>query len=597
MKEKLRGFTLAIRLAYRADPWRASAAFIVTGLAGLATTSFAYWIRLMTDGAVRGDASLALWAGIGAAGTFGLGILSAWSSFNLNISLHERTARLLDERMIELSAGAPGIEHHERPAYLAELELLRENRISLAQTSWSLAEGLGVIVRAGSTAALLATVHPILLALPIFALPSMLATARAQKRWHALQEEVAEPNRAVDHLFELATRAEPAKELRVFSLGDEITDRFARGRGTIEDAYMRERTRGAVLSSLGWSAFAVGYVLAIVFVVARAVAGDLSPGEVTQTMLLAAQVNQQAAGVVGIAGWLFQTLKAVGRFVWLQDYVREQRALVLPDDPAPVPDAIARGIDIEGLTFRYPGTEVDILRDVHLHIPAGSTVAIVGDNGAGKTTLVKLLARFYEPTDGRIAVDDVDLRRFDPDAWRARMSAGFQDFVRFELLARETVGVGALEHLDDALEVNAALARASATDVVETLPNGLETQLGKSFDAGHELSGGQWQKLALGRAMMRDAPLLLLLDEPTAALDAQTEHALFERYAGAARDAARATGAITILVSHRFSTVRMADLIVVIEDGRITQSGSHAELMALGGTYAELFELQARAYR
>ena len=210
---------------------------------------------------------------------------------------------------------------------------------------------------------------------------------------------------------------------------------------------------------------------------------------------------------------------------------------------------------------------------------------------------MKLLCRFYEPTSGTIEVDGTDLSTIDVEDWRRRMSAGFQDFARFELVARESVGVGLLESIDDVDTVEQALRRAHADDVVAGLADGLDTQLGKSFEGGHDLSGGQWQKLALGRAMMRDEPLLLVLDEPTAAIDAETEHALFERYAGAAREAARRTGAITVLVSHRFSTVRMASLIVVIDGGRVIEVGDHSTLVAAGGLYAELFELQARGYR
>jgi ATP-binding cassette subfamily B protein len=250
------------------------------------------------------------------------------------------------------------------------------------------------------------------------------------------------------------------------------------------------------------------------------------------------------------------------------------------------------------VAFRYPGSdEGDAVVDVDLHLPAGTTVAFVGENGAGKTTLVKLLCRFYDPTAGRVTVDGVDLRRFPVADWRARLSAGFQDFAQLELVAREAIGVGDLTRLDDTASVSAALDRAHAADVVDGLPSGLETQLGRSFDGGHELSTGQWQKLALGRAMMREAPLLLLLDEPTACLDAPSEHALFERYAGAARRAAATTGAITVLVSHRFSTVRMADLIAVMHDGRVVEVGTHSDLMAAEGLYAELFGLQAAAYR
>ena len=224
-------------------------------------------------------------------------------------------------------------------------------------------------------------------------------------------------------------------------------------------------------------------------------------------------------------------------------------------------------------------------------------MALVGENGAGKTTLVKLLCRFYEPDEGEILVDGTDLRRIPVEAWRQRTSAAFQDFARFELLARETVGVGDLPHIEDPPAVEAALVRAAAEDVPRALPRGLETQLGKAWEGGAELSGGQWQKLALGRGMMRSRPLLVVFDEPTSALDPQTEHALFERIAAAARGGRNAAGTVTVLVSHRFSTVRMADRIVVLDGGRIREEGTHQELLRRGGPYAELYRLQSRAYR
>ena len=231
----------------------------------------------------------------------------------------------------------------------------------------------------------------------------------------------------------------------------------------------------------------------------------------------------------------------------------------------------------------------------------------MGENGAGKTTLVKLLSRFYELSSppgstqppGQILVDGVPLDRVPVEEWRSRCSAAFQDFARFELLVRETVGVGHLPHINDGASVQEALVRAAAEDVPPILPHGLETQLGKAWSGGAELSGGQWQKLALGRSLMRPHPLLVVFDEPTSELDPQTEHALFERIAAAARAGRGEGGAgtVTLLVSHRFSTVRMADRIVVVENGRIKGEGSHEALMALDGTYAELYNLQARAYR
>jgi ATP-binding cassette, subfamily B, bacterial len=220
----------------------------------------------------------------------------------------------------------------------------------------------------------------------------------------------------------------------------------------------------------------------------------------------------------------------------------------------------------------------------------------VGENGAGKTTLVKLLAKLYEPTRGRILIDDVDLARMSATDWRERLAGAFQDFFRFELLARQSVGLGDVDRLDDELAIVAAVDRAGADDVVARLEAGLDTQLGPTWPDGVEVSFGQWQKLALARGFMRDEPLILVLDEPTAALDAETEHALFERYAAGVRRTGDG-GRITILVSHRFSTVRMADLIVVLDGSRVVEVGSHADLMARGGPYRELYDIQAAAYR
>jgi ATP-binding cassette subfamily B protein len=318
---------------------------------------------------------------------------------------------------------------------------------------------------------------------------------------------------------------------------------------------------------------------------------------VVLVLALGGQVNQQLAELTGNIRWMVHTHRAVGRLLWLMDYAASCHERLRPRQPRPVPDRISDGIAFDGVAFAYPGTEATVLEEVSLFLPAGGTVAIVGENGAGKTTLVKLLCRFYEPTRGKITVDGVDLRDLEVAQWRLRISAGFQDFARLQLLARESVGVGDPPLVGSDAAVGAALERAAASDIPGGLPRGLDTQLGRSFQGGVELSLGQWQKIALGRAMMRPSPLVLVLDEPTASLDAPTEHALFERFAGAARQAAARSGAITILISHRFSTVRMADLILVVAGGRIAEVGDHAALVRAGGLYAQLYDLQARAYR
>jgi ATP-binding cassette subfamily B protein len=301
--------------------------------------------------------------------------------------------------------------------------------------------------------------------------------------------------------------------------------------------------------------------------------------------------------LVANLNWLVRTQGAIVKLLWLRDYARQAHSAVANARPATVPERLREGIRFEGVSFAYPGTEQPVLEALDLFLPAGSTVAIVGENGAGKTTLVKLLSRFYEPTTGIITVDRVELAQMPILEWRRRLAAGFQDFARLQLLARESIGVGDTAHMTADSTIWDALERAAAADLAAALPRGLGTQLGRSFDGGVDLSLGQWQKVALGRAMMRERILLLLLDEPTASLDAATEHALFEHFASAAHDYAAATGAITLLVSHRFSTVRAADLILVASGGSIVERGNHAELMRRQGLYAELYGLQASSYR
>jgi ATP-binding cassette subfamily B protein len=354
------------------------------------------------------------------------------------------------------------------------------------------------------------------------------------------------------------------------------------------------RWGSALWHSLAWAVFGLGYVGAVVFVAA----GLQAPaGSVLLVLAAGARLSAYIGATVGEIGFLRGIwMDGARRLAWLEDYAA---ALVRAAD-LPAPARLNRGIRFEHVSFAYPGTDRLVLDDVNLELPAGAVVALVGENGAGKTTLVKLLAKLYEPGSGRILIDDTDLARIPADDWRQRLAGAFQDFFRFEFRARHSVGVGDVPRLDDTPAVAAAVERAGAADVVQGLSAGLETQLGPTWPEGVEVSFGQWQKFALARGFMRDRPLVLVLDEPTAALDAETEHALFERYAAASSKrgvtADGEAGQITILVSHRFSTVRMADLIVVMDGARVVEVGSHDDLMAKGGTYSELYRIQAAAY-
>ena len=339
---------------------------------------------------------------------------------------------------------------------------------------------------------------------------------------------------------------------------------------------------------------AAAYVGAVVFVSS----GLQAPASSVLLVLAAgARLSAYIGATVGELGFLTGFwMYGAQRLAWLEDYA----ATVAASADLPVPVRLTRGIRFDHVSFAYPGTDQLVLDDVNLTLPAGAVVAVVGENGAGKTTLVKLLAKMYEPKSGSILIDDTPLARVRADEWRSGLAGAFQDFFRFEFRARQTVGVGDMPRLDDAPAVMTAVGRAGAHEVLVKLTAGLETQLGPTWPGGVDVSFGQWQKLALARGFMRDGPLVLVLDEPTAALDAETEHALFERYAaamrgnGAGRDG---NGRVTILVSHRFSTVRMADLIVVLDGSHVVEVGSHEELIAKGGQYRELYGIQAAAYR
>lgn len=562
-------------------------------LAGLIGVMTSLALKHVVDATARSDVAAAGRGAIAAGVVLGTAYTIASLGHPFRMRLREEAGAYFTRRIVDLTASIPGLEHHERPDYLDRIEMLKEGGSALGSTVTGLVPAIASLARLGATAVLLGRISPMLLLLPAFGVPSVLLGARAQRTLDRVREENAEPIRRRRHLFELATQAGPGKELRVFGLADRILGMHADESERLVRLEATERLRSAWLRAAGWGVFSLGYVGAIAVVVWRASRGRASVGDVFLVVNLASQVNQFVGTTVVAVQWMMRSLRTADHYLWLERYASDARA---GGATGGAPDGLRDGIVLDRVTFRYPGTEADVLRDVSLRIPAGATVAIVGDNGVGKTTLVKLLCAFYRPTSGRILVDGVDLATIDPAAWRERLAGAFQDFCRFEFVARETVGVGDLPRIEHLPAIHGALRRAGATGVVEELPGGVETQLGRSFDGGVELSTGQWQKLALGRGMMREAPLLLVLDEPTASLDAPTEFALFARYADAARNRARA-GGITLLVSHRFSTVRCADRILVIESGRVTEIGTHDELMTRGGTYAELFALQAASYR
>jgi ATP-binding cassette subfamily B protein len=577
-------------LGYRAEPRLLSISLGLAMLMMLPDALLALWLKFLIDGVVDGERSVIVVAALGlaisATATWYLSVLSQ----RVSRRFRDRVAIALESHVARLQASVPTIEHHERPEYLDRLAMLRDQVFTLDHLFMSLFSTIGWIFRLVIIAVLLSTIHPALVLLLLCSLPAFYASTWRPTVERRVEESVISNTRLARHLFDLGTTAPPGKEVRVTGSGDWL-------RAAQSDAWeswyapvARVRWSTALWQVGVWAIFGLGYVGAIVYVSSVLERGV---GDVVLVVAAGTQLARYVGGTAGEMGFLRGFwLDASRRLTWLEDYA----ASVDRDATAVAPDVLTDAIRFEGVSFTYPGTDVKVLDGVDLEIPAGAVVAIVGENGAGKSTLVKLLARMYTPTEGRITADGVDIAEMPTAEWRSRLAGAFQDFFRFEFLAQRSVGMGDVDRLDSREAADTAIDRAGADDVVERLAQGLDTQLGPSWDDGVEVSFGQWQKLALARGFMRDEPLVMILDEPTAALDAETEHALFEGFARAARVESVA-GRVTVLVSHRFSTVRMADLIVVMDGARVVEFGEHHELVALGGQYAELFAIQAAAYQ
>ncbi len=576
------------RLGYTHEPRLVVFAVILTLCQAIPDALFALWLKVLAD-AVEASNSRLVFAMVAA---MAVSVTLTWLlqvlSTRMTRRFRDRVTIALETHVATLQASVPGLELQERPDYLDRLAVLRNQVFVLDHMYMSVLNTIGWIVRVTLTIVLLSSISPLLVLLVVFAIPTAVSSAWRPAVERKVEERYAQHSRLAEHFFITATSAAAGKEVRVVGIGAELADRRRIEWQRWFRPVARARWRTAISHAVAWAIFGLGYIGAVVFVVTGP---DASVGNVLLILAAGARLSSYVGGTMGEIGFLRGIwLDGSRRLVWLERYAAALNAQA----NVAVPARLVDGIHLENVSFSYPGSDRLAVENISLQLPPGSVVAVVGENGAGKSTLVKLLAKMYEPTAGRITIDGWPLDRMPSEAWQQRLTGAFQDFFRFELSAQHSVGLGDLPRLDDAPAVTTAVSRAGAVDVIERLPEGLSSQLGPTWPGGQELSFGQWQKVALSRGYMRAAPLLMVLDEPTAALDAETEHELFERYANAARS--NAAGGITILVSHRFSTVRMTDLIVVLDGSRLVEVGSHDELMRHEGSYAELYRIQAAAY-
>ena len=592
-----------------AQIWRTSAPLTAASIglrlvAALQPIAMLYVGKLIVDEVVRltgltaPGPTFADWWGSGALTTIVL-LLGLELALVLGSDLLNRIIGLVDSVLAELHSNTVSVElmahaarldlvHFESAEYQDRLERARRQAAGRnALLSQMFGQAQDIITVATLAAGLFVYAPWLILLLPLSFVPAVWGEARFNTLAYMISRWRTPERRELEYIRQVGASAETAKEIKLFGLGDFLITRFK----TLAERIFQDNRRIALQRSFWGALFSaistLTYYGAYGFIVWRTITGDFTIGDLAFLSGSFLRLNG-----------LFQKLllgftQIAGQSMYLDDlfsFFEITPNITSPAQPRPFPEPILRGIVFEDVGFRYPDTDNWALRHLSFTLTAGETLALVGENGAGKTTIVKLLTRLYDPDEGRITIDGIDLKDFAVADIHAHIGVIFQDFIRYSLSARENIGVGRVDEQHDMARIGDAAERSLADAVIAKLPKGYDQPLGRLFNKGRDLSGGEWQKVAIARAYMRDAGLIIL-DEPTAALDAKAEAEVFARFKSLA------SGKTAVIISHRFSTVRMADRILVLEHGGILESGSHEELLAQRGRYAELFELQAAGYR
>ncbi|HEX2092953.1 MAG TPA: ABC transporter ATP-binding protein [Longimicrobiaceae bacterium] len=580
-------------MVWRTQPVYGTVIIVLRVLRSLGPVALLWVGKLIVDGVIANvGAADPDWAYLGrlVALEFGIALLMevlARGSSVLEGLLGDLFGNRMSVRLME-HAATLDLEQFENPRFYDSLQRAHQQttgRVAILSTLFGVGQTMLTLV---SLIVGLVAYNAWLLILMVAAvIPSFLGETHHAANSYSLFFRWTPQRRELEYLRLVASSTATAKEVQLFGLSDYFIRRYQRLAdryyGHHRDIVVRRALTGAVLTGLSMLA----YYGALVFIVAQAVGAAISIG--TMTFLIGSFDRFRSL----VSATLLQGARIYEESLFLCDlysFLEMRPRQARPRDPQPLPVRIREGFVFEDVGFRYPDTENWAVRNVSFHLAPGERLALVGENGAGKTTLVKLLTRLYDPTEGRVLLDGVDLREYDPVEFRSRIGVIFQDFVCYDMTARENVAVGRIELEHDHHRIVEAARKSLALGVVQRLGGGFDQMLGRRFEGGANLSGGEWQKIALARAYMRDASLLIL-DEPTAALDARAEYEVFERFSDLTR------GKMAVLISHRFSTVRMADRILVLDGGRVIEEGSHEELTLRSGRYAELFSLQAAGYR